>query len=175
MGYHTDFYGSFTITPPLPPERVEYLTKFSETRRMQRKPEIAEHYPDEARAKAGLPLGKEAGYYVGATGDSMSGYKDPSVVDCNRPPQGQPGLWCQWIPTEDGTQLFDCGEKFYDYVEWLEYLVEHFFDLWGHKLNGAIEWYGEDHDDRGVIYAKDNRIEAVESQIINRGPSWQRD
>jgi hypothetical protein len=41
-----------------------------------------------------------------------------------------------------------------------QYLVEHFLERWGRTLNGAVEWKGENAYDVGVIYARDNRIEA---------------
>lgn len=33
-----------------------------------------------------------------------------------------PGIWCQWIINDDGCLCWNSGEKFYNYVEWLEYL-----------------------------------------------------
>ena len=51
----------------------------------------------------------------------------------------QPGLWCGWRPNEDGTVIeHDGGEKFYDYTEWIQYLVHHFLEPWGYKLNGDV-------------------------------------
>jgi hypothetical protein len=44
---------------------------------------------------------------------------DLSIIDHNYPPENQPGLWCQWIPNEDGTAIcWDGGEKFYNSIEW---------------------------------------------------------
>lgn len=71
----------------------------------------------------------------------------------------QPSLWLQWVLNADGTELiWDGGEKFYSYIEWLKYLVVHFFEPWGIKLNGEIEWVGEDSSDFGKISVKDNVI-----------------
>ena len=71
----------------------------------------------------------------------------------------QHGLWCQWEISEDGKLLqWDGGEKFYNYVEWLKYLINHFFEPWGIKLNGTIEWEGEDHSDTGRIIVTDNVV-----------------
>jgi len=76
--------------------------------------------------------------------------------------KSQPGLWCQWVieePTEGEQYVaWDGGEKFYNYVEWLKYLIVHFFEPWGIKLNGEILWAGEDYDDRGKIVVVDNKI-----------------
>lgn len=78
----------------------------------------------------------------------------------------QPGLWCQWVLSDDGTELsWDGGEKFYNYIEWLKYYVVHFFEPWGIKLNGEITWQGEDSNDMGKIIVTDNVIEIYEGEV----------
>lgn len=72
-----------------------------------------------------------------------------------------PGIWCQWILEEnDGefTLEWDGGEKFYEYTEWLRYLIEHFFEPNGIKLDGLIYWDGEESDDTGRIIVKDSVV-----------------
>lgn len=60
-----------------------------------------------------------------------------------------------------------------NYVEWLEYLIQHFIAPWGYKLNGAVVWHGEDSDDIGRIVVTDNvvrvldRVEFVQSGSIS--------
>ena len=67
--------------------------------------------------------------------------------------------WCKWVPTEDGCAIeWNGAEKFYDYVEWLEYLIEHFLGPWGYLLNGTVSWQGEDGDDRGRLHVTDNTV-----------------
>ena len=79
----------------------------------------------------------------------------------------QPGLWCQWIVEQNPIHepdviehvlSWDGNEKFYYYVEWLQYLIDHFFSKWDVKLNGEIEWIGEDPDDFGKIIVSDNIV-----------------
>ena len=71
----------------------------------------------------------------------------------------QPSLWCQWRLNDDGTELkWDGTEKFYNYVEWLRYLIIHFFSKWGILLNGEISWEGEDRNDTGIIIVSDNVV-----------------
>lgn len=78
-----------------------------------------------------------------------------------------PGFWCQWIPTEDGWGLeWDGNEKFYNYVEWLHHLINKFFNPWGIKLNGEIEWQGEENDDRGKIVVTDNVLVTKEGRVV---------
>lgn len=136
-----------------------YLRAFSRTRRMKRDPEKAKGLPDPVRQAAGLPLGEEAAYFVGGTGYAGQD-RDGSVVDYNDPPAGQPGLWCKWVPNELGTGIvWDRGEKFYDYIAWLEYLLEHFLTPWGYVVNGRVAWKGEDRADTGVIIVTANAVE----------------
>lgn len=171
MGYSTYFDGALTIAPDVKPEHREYINKFSSTRRMKRSQEIAETLLDPIRIAASLQVGEEGAYFVGGNGFRGQG-DDESVTDNNKPPKGQPGLWCQWIVTEGSTLEWDENEKFYHYVEWLEYMIEHFFKPWGYTLNGEIGWQGEENDDRGTIFVSDNRVEAVEDQIAKGKPSW---
>lgn len=71
-----------------------------------------------------------------------------------------PGYYCQWTSNESGTALeWDGGEKFYSYVEWLNYLIKHFFEPWGIKLNGQIEWRGEEWEDNGLITVTDSKVD----------------
>jgi hypothetical protein len=74
---------------------------------------------------------------------------------------GKPtSIYCQWMPTEDGTGLeWDGAEKFYDYVEWLEYMVSHFIKPWGYTLNGSVTWTSAIYEPaRGTIHVQDNHI-----------------
>lgn len=72
---------------------------------------------------------------------------------------GKPGFWCQWRPTQDGEGLeWDGGEKFYNYTEWLNYIVENFLKPWGLTLNGTVHWRGEEFGDNGKIEVDNNVI-----------------
>jgi hypothetical protein len=145
----------------LKPEHAAYLVQFTETRRMKRDPAKAARIPDPVREAVGLPLGEEAAYFVGGKG-VFGQDPDESILDDNEPPAGQPGLWCQWQSSEDRTAIiWGGGEKFYAYVEWLEYLIEHFLTPWGYILNGEMKWQGEDEADRGTITVKNNRVLAA--------------
>jgi hypothetical protein len=142
----------------LRPEHAAYLVKFSETRRMKRDATKAAGLPDPTREAVGLPLGEEAGYFVGG-GGFMGQDDDESVLDHSDPPSGQPGLWCNWQPNKDGTAIVWSGaEKFYAYVDWLDYLIDNFLRPWEYVLNGKVRWRGQERDDRGIITVKDNQV-----------------
>lgn len=118
---------------------------------------------DMTHIKVGL-LNK-SDYYV--DGDGYKGQdKDDSVLDYNAHPTGQPGLWCKWSPNEEGTEIEWNGvEKFYDYIEWIKYLIEHFLSPWSYVLNGKVEWFGEEPGDMGVIEIKDNVVKVKRAKI----------
>ena len=163
MGYTTYFSGRFELDKPLTEEQAKYLEDFSNSRRMKRDATLVATFPDEVREAVKLPIGDEGGYYVG----SYCGQgKDESIKVFNFPPSGQPGLWCQWVPTEDNKGIeWDGNEKFYDYFKWLNYLIVHFLKPWGLTLNGQVHYRGEESDDRGYIRVEDNMILRGEAQV----------
>jgi hypothetical protein len=137
MGYSTDFNGSFTITPKLKPEDAEFLHKLNNTRRMAR--------------DMGPEYGVQGEFYV--EDDEIN------VIDYNKPPRTQPGLWCQWTPNIIGDKLeWDGGEKFYNYIEWLQYIINKILIPRGYVLDGVVDWRGERRSDNGVIEVKNNVI-----------------
>lgn len=166
MGYTTDFDGQFDLSKPLTEAHAAYLHKFAETRRMKRNASKTKKRKDPLRESVGLGVGVEGGHFVGEDGDF--GQDDGSdVVDHNKPPRGQPGLWCQWIPTIDRKGIqWDGVEKFYEYESWLAYIIEHFLEPWGYKLNGEVEWQGEEHSDMGLIVVKNNMVSSRGGQRV---------
>jgi len=146
MGYTTDFTGKFFVSPAMHGSLITFLKKFADTRRMGRRDLNEEVY------------GPEGAYFVGGGGE-FGQAEDARVINNNRPPKGQPGLWCQWVPTDDGTAIeWDGGEKFYDYIEWLAYIMRHFLIPNGYILNGTVCWFGEERSDTGNIVVNNNVI-----------------
>lgn len=155
MGYTTEFVGYFQLDRPLFDYQALYLLDFARTRRVKRSPTILATIPDPGRDAVDLPLGEEGGYFINESHPQAA----TSIIDDNRPPKGQPGLHCQWQPTADGRGVeWNGHEKFYRYVEWLQYLIVHFFVCWGYQLNGTVGWQGETASDKGEIVVVDNRI-----------------
>jgi hypothetical protein len=144
MGYTTDFNGSFKLNKKLDAETQTFLTKFNETRRMKR--------------KTSKEFGVEGEFYVDGGGHAGQA-QEPNIMAYNDPPSTQPSLWCQWRPNDEGTAIvWDEGEKFYSYVEWLQYLVTQILAPRGYSITGDVSWTGEDSSDIGVISVKDNVI-----------------
>lgn len=142
MGYTTTFQNEFHLNRPLDDVTFNFLKKLSKTRRMARSVD----------AKYGV----EGEFYV--DGDD-SGFCHSTVIDHNREPKTQPSFWCQWIPTEDRLHIkWDGNEKFYGYIEWIEYLISKVLAPRGYVVNGDVAWRGEDFDDTGVIEVNDNMV-----------------
>jgi hypothetical protein len=119
---------------------------------------IKELYPNWAALCFNGDLGVEGEYFIGGIG-FMGQTDDDSVLNHNSPTRRQPGLWCDWEITEDGKALtWNGNEKFYDYEEWLRYLIDNFFTPLGYVLNGDVRWQGEDYDDFGTISVVDNEV-----------------
>jgi hypothetical protein len=167
MGYTTDFTGKFNLNKPLTSGWSAYLKAFSQSRRMKRDASKTALLPDPVRDVVLLPVGDEGGYFVGNSENNFGQVHGSDVVDYNRPPAGQPGLWCQWTPTKDGQGIeWDGGEKFYDYVPWLEYLIVHFLAPNGYILNGEVDWRGEDSSDIGRIAVVNNAVTAKIGRVV---------
>ena len=162
MGYTTEFSGKFTVNPPLKPEHIEYLKQFAEVRHMKRDVLALAAFADPIREAVGLPVGVDGEFFVG--GEGFAGQdRDTSIVNYNDHPSTQPALWCQWVPTDDGKHIkWDGGEKFYNYSDWMEYIVANFIQPWGYKLNGDVKWRGEETDDRGVLVMTNNKLKSLE-------------
>ncbi len=166
MGYTTEFYGSFKLDKPLTRAHEKYLRAFAESRRMKRNAGLVTLMTDPVRLSVGLPVGIDGGYYVGGADNDYGQARSDDIIEYNNPPEGQPGLWCKWVPTEDGQGIEWSGaEKFYEYTEWLEYLVEHFLKPWGYVLSGEVKWNGESAGDLGVIVVQNNLVTARKAKI----------
>lgn len=147
MGYTTEFEGRFTLNKPLDAETADFLRKFSETRRMAR--------------KLDPKYGVEGEFYVDGGGEYGQAH-EPNILNYNSPPRTQPGLWCQWAPTEDNLGIeWNGAEKFYHYVEWLKYLIANFIAPKGYVLGGEVKFQGEEMHDAGIIKCSENTVKVT--------------
>jgi hypothetical protein len=145
MGYTTDFFGKFTLDRVADSETQRLLRGLSSTRRMKRK-------VDEKK------YGIEGEFYFKGKGFAGQDHED-NIIDYNFPPRTQPSLWCQWQLQEDNkTICWDEGEKFYNYIEWIGYIIEKILKKRAYVLNGEVEWHGEEYNDLGKIIVKNNEV-----------------
>jgi hypothetical protein len=84
-----------------------------------------------------------------------------SIQDQRHEYSTHPSIWCNWEVLDYGTEQclqWNEAEKFYNYIEWLKYLIDNYFNPWGVTLEGKILWRGEDFSDVGVITIDGNNI-----------------
>ncbi len=73
---------------------------------------------------------------------------------------GAPDGYNQWVITEDREHIeWDGNEKFYDYVEWLQWLIDNKFKPAGLTLSGSVKYSGEELEDCGTLKVIDGRVE----------------
>lgn len=150
------FWGQFELDHPFAPAHHAYLLRFSNIRHIKRNEEKARRIKDPLREAVGLPVGEEGEYFVSGTRHILD--DDVSAIAMDIPPKSQPGCYCQWVPSEKGDAIvWDQDERFYDPIDWLKYIIEHFLKPWKYTLNGEVTWR-EDSSDEGVIKVVDNRI-----------------
>jgi hypothetical protein len=175
MGYTTEFIGEVEVTPPLNASEVEYLQAFSRTRRMHR-------HSGPYTVQDDLPSDPQRSKWE-TEWDAKCGQRHTAdVIEFNDPPPGQPGLWCQWVPDDDGLFIrWDEAEKFYYAAEWMAYLIDHFLKpgavasttgdprfegfTFDHVVNGTIDAQGEDPEDRWRLVVEDNGVRVVRAHF----------
>lgn len=170
MGYTTEFKGTVKSDKPIERELAEYINRFADARHVKYDVQkIKEHIPNYKEFCYNGNPGKDGMFFVGYPNHSFKEYIEKGIiVDNNQHPSGVPELWCQWIVTgskkdENGDTIYDTikwngAEKFYSYVEWMEFLIKHFLAPNGYVLNGKIRFQGEEMDDGGTIIVEDNDV-----------------
>lgn len=166
MGYDTRFEGHFLLSKKVGKEFYSYINAFNRTRHMYRDVSlIIENFPDWMERSYKGDLGLDGAYFI-----CEDGKRTPDVIDYNKSTYGVPNLWCQWrlfsdkekellsgdVEEAEAYLAWDGGEKFYDSLEWLEYLIKHFFSKEGITLTGAALSVGEEFGDSTYICAVDN-------------------
>lgn len=151
MGYSTEFRGQIEVSPPLSKKEREYLLAFNRTR----------HCRKDGSPYAVDPPSKKKAQLIGIP------YESPEEMDHNRAASGQPGLWCHWIPNQDGTAIvWDGGEKFYDSLEWMQYLIDHF--IGPNPIARKELKFIQPHTLKGIILAQgDNMLDRWELVVEN--------
>lgn len=92
---------------------------------------------------------------------------DGVLLDYTDAPETMPhGSYLQWQPNNYGTGLeWNGGEKFYDYVHWLRWLIKHYFTPRNITLNGELRWQGEDISDVGILTVDNNKVTTQKLEI----------
>ncbi len=137
MGFSTDFVGHIDIEPPLNDAEIGYLGAFAGSRRYDRGDPY--EVPGNPRAETGEGAGDRY----------------------NRPPDGQPNLWCDWEVCWDGCCITWSGkEKSYSMEPWLRYVIDHFLKEGAHaSRDPRFEAFTFDHVLSGTLVGcrRDNK------------------
>lgn len=154
MGYTTDFLGDFSLDKDLDDNTKALIKGLSNTRRMSYDVnKLATHLNisvEDLKSK----YGNNAEFYF----PEYTPFPFPFyILDMNKPPANQPGLWCQWTYKE-GKIVWDGIEKFYFYIEWLVYIIKEILKPRGYTLNGEVFWQGEYANDKGEIKVINNVV-----------------
>lgn len=176
MGYTTEFVGTFAFDRQPSKELRNYINMFSETRHVKRDvSKLKDLFPDWKdrcwRGQFGeegeffLQLDAEMYFYGTPKTDLKAYMENNGILDDNNPPAMQPGIWCQWFINANGELAWDGGEKFYNYVEWLEYLIRNFFEPEGLTLSGKCMYIGERGDDWGYICVDNNVVTKIPNDL----------
>lgn len=160
MGYTTDFEGKLKLNKKLTEEDYQFLVNLNKSRRM--------------KLKADSKYGVEGEFYVEES--SMWGQhadKAVKVLDPNSPPSTQPGLWCQWVPTDDYEGLeWDNGEKAYNMEDWIFYIINRYLAPRGYVVNGLVNAYGEEAGDIWAIRVENNVVRIARSLGLGEMTPW---
>ena len=70
--------------------------------------------------------------------------------------------YCQWEVTKDRQHIkWDGNEKFRDYIEWLQYIIDDLLLPNGYILMGSVQYSGEDMSDRGTLLIVDGKVKDI--------------
>jgi len=160
MGYTTKLNGRFKLNKKLEKDVANLINGIATTRRMKRDiSKLAKKFRI-SEELALMKFGIDGEFYFNTCDFKNFGQNiDDTIIDQNIPPETQPGLWCQWYYFEKDNEIrWDEGEKFYNYIEWIEYIIKKILEPRNYYLNGTVLWFGEDDDDKGIIKIKNNIV-----------------
>lgn len=157
MSYTYDLIGKLSVSPPLSPAQVAYLQEFSHSYRHKFAPQW-QSWPNPLREAVGLPVGIDGAYISSAMGTGADFLDNCFQVDTD-PPDNQPSFQCCWTTNAQGSTVhWNKLQRTFAPVEWLNYLIAHFFEPWGVALNGVVQCHGEEEDDRSLIVVNKNLV-----------------
>lgn len=151
MGYTTEFEGRFNLNKKIEDKHSLFLSNYTKTRHCSYKVKASK-----CMNNVNILPGEFGEFFAPDNADYYNSRYERFITEMNNNPN-TPGLWCHWVPTEDSLGIeWDGGEKFYDYVEWLNFIIKHFLTPWGYELSGSVHFQGEDPNDFGILKVKDN-------------------
>lgn len=93
-----------------------------------------------------------------------------SEKDCL--PAEMPNPYCHWIIDSNDRLVWDGHEEFSDCMEWLQYLIDHFFQPDGLSINGEVICYDNENMNGSFIIADHNILTTVPFQLCRKDDHW---
>jgi hypothetical protein len=175
MGYNTKFKGSLKLSKTLTKEQQKWFNDWTTIRKKHYDSnKLMEHYKGVGSLDGDYgENGEFFGYIPNELRDGDNVWKSdysqwvngssdlmfPIEGKNNDSPSNQPSLWNNWMIV--GDELFyNDGDKFYGYIEWLEYIRTKILSKWGITFEDGykIKWRGEDKGDRGSIVYENGEL-----------------
>jgi len=79
-----------------------------------------------------------------------------------------PDSYCQWELTRDCLHIqWDGGEKFYNYIEWLQFIITHVLKPDGVSISGEVKFDGEEFGDQGILKIKCGKVVSEKLQLVS--------
>lgn len=148
MDYNTRFYGKFYFSRTLTPEEIDLLNKVSR-----------EIHSDDKEPSYNCPGNEYISFQIRWTSADRS--VCPAQIgdyECSKYPSQK----CNWVVSAVGSCLEWNNEMaFYNYQGWLMYLLAHFFEPWGVKVHGCVEWSGTYDYDKGMLVLSNSEVITV--------------
>lgn len=155
MGYTTDFIGCIDIYPPMNESEQAYLTAFAESSRGD-EGQSTYDVPGNPAAEQFEPTTRTTRDRRGATRAAWQIRPESAMARIRYAQQDRPpSRWCGWVPAWSGACLtFDGKEKFYQPMEWLHFLIQHFLCADAKAASAGLGYFENftfDHVLDGVI------------------------
>ena len=163
MGYTTTFKGKIDIKPKIEKKHSAFVNGLMNSRRMKRN--VKELPPVDEEVNPLKTHGVEGEFYFDPLSTSSGQDNEKGVVNFNEPPCTQPSLWMQWEINEEGQLQWNGAEKFYEYDQWLKYLIKNVFEPFNYTLNGQLSFKGEEKGDRGYLTVENNKVYKTHGNI----------
>ena len=87
-------------------------------------------------------------------------------------PAGMPNPYCHWIIDSKDRLVWDGHEEFSDCMEWLQYLINRFFQPDGLSISGEVICYGNEIMNGSFIIADHNILTTVPFQLCQKDDHW---
>jgi hypothetical protein len=123
MAFRASTCGHLSIAPPLNAAEHDYISAFVYTRRHAGRDHPYD-VPDNPAVDSVIQIGASG---LPESGNLAGNVATRDIDTYHRPLDGQPSLWCPWVPSCQGKCLsLEAEEKISAPVTWLQYLIDHF-------------------------------------------------